>query len=105
MRPLQSDDDARNRSAHHLYVVDIDFALIGKSRRAVMMELAQRGIGTQVHYIPLYRQPYHRNIGRVEDFPGSERYYRGCLSLPMHTSLSDEDAERVMTAVREVVAC
>jgi dTDP-4-amino-4,6-dideoxygalactose transaminase len=105
LKPLQASEDARRRSAHHLYLVDIDFAGLGKSRRGVMSELRQRGIGSQVHYIPLYRQPIHRSLGRPEAFPSSERYYAGCLSIPLHPGLTDEDAERVVFALREVVAC
>jgi perosamine synthetase len=105
LRPLQASADARARSAHHLYIVDIDYAALGRSRRAVMTELRQRGIGTQVHYIPLYRQPFHRGLGRLQDFPGAERYYDGCLSLPLYAGLTDADAARVVSAVREVTSC
>jgi len=105
LKPLQASEDARLHSAHHLYLVDIDFAALGTSRREVMTELRRRGIGTQVHYIPLYRQPYHRDIGRPDDFPACERYYRRCLSIPLYPALSDDDAERVASALREVVMC
>jgi perosamine synthetase len=105
MRPMQSGADARRRSAHHLYVVEVDYAALRKSRRIVMAELRQRGIGTQVHYIPLYCQPFHQTLGRPQDFPGAESYYRGCLSLPLHAALTDADADQVVSAVREVVAC
>ncbi len=99
---VQSGDDARQRSAHHLYIVAIDYDRIGKSRRHVMTELAKRGIGTQVHYIPVYRQPYHRDLGPASDFPAADSYYRTCLSIPMHASLTEEDAGRVVQALREV---
>jgi len=105
VRPLQAKSDARQRSAHHLYVVDIDFAQLGKSRRTVMNELRERGVGTQVHYIPLYRQPFHRGLGQPKDFSSAERYYNGCLSLPLHAALTDADAARVVSAVREVFSC
>jgi dTDP-4-amino-4,6-dideoxygalactose transaminase len=101
---MQPSEDARRRSAHHLYVVDIDYSTFGQSRRVVMAELRQRGVGTQVHY-PLYRQPFHQALGRPQDFPNAERYYGGCLSLPLHAGLTDADAERVVLAVREVVSC
>jgi UDP-4-amino-4,6-dideoxy-N-acetyl-beta-L-altrosamine transaminase len=105
LRPLQATADARARSAHHLYIVDIDYSMIARSRRSVMADLKQRGIGTQVHYIPLYRQPFHRGLGRPQDFPSAERYYGGCLSLPLHAALTDADAQRVVSAVREAVSC
>jgi UDP-4-amino-4,6-dideoxy-N-acetyl-beta-L-altrosamine transaminase len=105
LRPLQASADARARSAHHLYTVDIDYSALGRSRRAVMAALRERGIGTQVHYVPLYRQPFHRGLGRPQDFPGAERYYAGCLSLPLHPGLTDGDAQRVVSVVREVISC
>jgi perosamine synthetase len=105
LRPLQASSDARARSAHHLYIVDIDYSALGRSRRAVMADLKQRGIGTQVHYIPLYRQPFHRGLGQPKDFPSAERYYNGCLSLPLHAALTDADAARVVSAVRKVFSC
>jgi perosamine synthetase len=105
MHPVQASGDARARSAHHLYIVDIDYLALGRSRRAVMADLKQRGIGTQVHYIPLYRQPFHRGLGQPKDFPSAERYYNGCLSLPLHAALTDADATRVVSAVREVFSC
>jgi len=105
LKPLQAGADARQRSSLHLYLVDIDFAALRKSRRTVMGELRQRGIGTQVHYIPLYRQPMHLSIGKPEQFPNAERYYRGCLSIPLYPSLTDENVERVVKTLREVVAC
>jgi perosamine synthetase len=104
LRPYQASADARARSAHHLYVVDINYSVLGRSRRALMTELRERGIGAQVHYIPLYRQPFHCRLGRPQDFPGAERYYAGCLSLPLHAALSDADAERVVSAVCEVAS-
>jgi dTDP-4-amino-4,6-dideoxygalactose transaminase len=68
----------------------------------VIADLKQRSIGTQVHYIPLYRQPFHRGLGQPPDFPGTEAYYEQCLTLPLHAALTDADAERVVSAVREV---
>ena len=70
-----------------------------------MARLKQCGIGTQVHYIPLYRQPFHFGLGRPQDFPSAERYYGGCLSLPLHAALTDADAKRVVSAVCEAVSC
>jgi UDP-4-amino-4,6-dideoxy-N-acetyl-beta-L-altrosamine transaminase len=104
LRPLQANADARSRSAHHLYIVDVGYPALARSRRAVIAALRERGIGTQVHYIPLYRHPFHRGLGRPQDFPGAESYYNGCLSLPLHAALTDADAERVVAAVREVVS-
>lgn len=91
-------------SSFHLYVVRIDFQGLGISRAAVMDALRARQIGTQVHYIPCYRHPYHAAAGwNPADFPNAEAYYAECLSLPMFPDLSDAEVDRVVDAVREVL--
>jgi UDP-4-amino-4,6-dideoxy-N-acetyl-beta-L-altrosamine transaminase len=87
----------------HLYVVLIDFPTIGMSREQVMAGLRARGIGTQVHYIPVHRQPYYR--GRYGDIalPGADAYYRRALSLPLFPAMSDDDVIRVTQALAQVL--
>lgn len=90
--------------ALHLFQVLIDFETAGLSRRQAMERLKARGIGTQVHYIPVHRQPYYRaRYGRVV-LPGADRFYRETLSLPLHPGLADEDVQRVATALGETLA-
>jgi len=89
-------------SCLHLYVLQIDYDKIGKSRKQVMEELKQKGIGTQVHYIPVNSQPYYtNNFGKYqkEDFPISDAYYNKCLSIPLFPKMTDDDAEYVIKAV------
>jgi UDP-4-amino-4,6-dideoxy-N-acetyl-beta-L-altrosamine transaminase len=104
VRPYHGGREARERSSHHLYLVDIDFKQLGKSRTTVIHELLRHGVGSQVHYLPVYRHPAHALPGLDCDaaFPGAERYYRGCLSLPLFQDLTDEEAGRVIAAVHEV---
>ena len=91
-------------SAFHLYVLKIDFGKINKTRTQVMEELKAKGIGTQVHYIPVHFLPYYReNFGFKEgDFPGAEHYYHQCLSIPLYPRMTDEDVRKVIEAVYEV---
>jgi len=100
----QSAPDQRARSAHHLYIVEFDFDLQRTTRTAVMGRLAQEGIGSQVHYMPVYHHPFHARRHRIDRaaFPHAERYYGGCLSLPLHPGLADEDVERVVAAVTRI---
>ena len=79
--------------AWHLFSLALDFDRIGKSRHQVMSELTGRGVGTQVHYIPLYRQPYYRNQFVLENFEGAEIYYKNTLSIPMYFGLADDDVK------------
>ena len=97
---------SKGRSAWHLYAVQIDFAAIGKSRAQVMKELLERGVGTQVHYIPVHLQTYYRDkYGYAPGkCPNAEALYERCLSLPLFPSMSDGDVAQVVDAVQEVVS-
>jgi UDP-4-amino-4,6-dideoxy-N-acetyl-beta-L-altrosamine transaminase len=101
IRPL-----ARTRPAlpaWHLYVARIDFARAGISRAHVMHALAERGIGTQVHYFPVHRQPYYAGRYDTPALPGAERYYERALSLPLSAAMTADDAERVVNALTAVL--
>ena len=82
----------------HLYAVFIDFAAIGLDRATVMRRLRAQGIGTQVHYIPVHRQPYYRRQTDIS-LPGAEAYYKGVLSLPLFIGMADEDVGSVVAAL------
>lgn len=82
--------------AYHLYVVRVE------NRRSTYERLREKGILAQVHYVPVHLQPYYRRLGfKPGDFPVSEGYYASALSLPMFPGLSDEDVDRVISAVLE----
>jgi dTDP-4-amino-4,6-dideoxygalactose transaminase len=68
-----------------------------------MRGLAKRGIGSQVHYIPLYRQPYYRCRYGDMSLPGAETYYARCLSMPLFADMSEADATRVAVALAEMI--
>jgi len=92
-------------SCFHLYVLQLNFAKIGKSRKQVMEELKEKGIGTQVHYIPVNSQPYYVNkYGEYnpDEYPVTESYYNKCLSIPLFPMMSDEDVEYVIKAILEL---
>lgn len=87
----------------HLYPVRIDFARLGLTRTKVMNALRDRGIGTQVHYIPLYKQPFYRQRYGQTALDGAERYYARTLSLPLYASLDADAPDRVVAALGEVL--
>jgi len=89
--------------ALHLFVALIDFEAAGRSRRQVMEALRTRGIGSQVHYIPVHQQPYYRaRYGEIA-LPGADAYYARCLSLPLFPGMSDTDPGRVVEALTAVL--
>jgi UDP-4-amino-4,6-dideoxy-N-acetyl-beta-L-altrosamine transaminase len=89
----------------HLYVLEIDFAALGITRTAFMQELRARGVGSQVHYIPVHLQPFYaQTYGyRPGLCPAAESYYARCLSLPLYPSMSSGEVARVITGVTELV--
>ncbi|MDY0873131.1 UDP-4-amino-4,6-dideoxy-N-acetyl-beta-L-altrosamine transaminase [Dongia rigui] len=95
----QAGDDA----ALHLYAVLIDFAAIGKSRAQVVAELKAKGVGTQVHYLPVHQQPYYRDLYGKLDLPGADSYYERQLSIPLYPDMTDHDVTRVVDALRGVL--
>jgi len=91
------------RIGYHLFVVQIDFERLGQSRSEVMTALAAQGVGSQVHYIPVPRQPWYRKTyGEPGRLPAADLYYERALSLPLFPAMSDEDVERVIAAVRDL---
>ena len=87
--------------ALHLALALIDFPRLGKDRARVMRELKARGVGTQVHYIPIPMMPaWKRDLSA---FPRAVAYYRRTLSLPCFPGMTDEDVDRVIEAVRETL--
>ena len=90
--------------AWHLSVALVDFARAGTTRSALMGKLKARGVGTQVHYIPVHRQPYYEGRYGAQDLPGAEVYYRNCLTLPLFVGMSEDDVARVCDALAELTA-
>jgi perosamine synthetase len=92
----------KSKSTWHLYVLRIDFQRLGKSRSSVMNKLREKGIGTQVHYIPVHLQPYYKKMGyKKGDYPVAEQYYKLCLSLPLFPGLSKKDIGLIISTIRE----
>lgn len=98
---LQPVEDAGHGDpAWHLFVVRIDFERAGVSRADLMRRLAEAGIGSQVHYIPVHRQPYYAARYPGTHLPGADAYYARCLSLPLFASMSEDDVARVCGALK-----
>ena len=94
---------AHSNPALHLLTVLIDFDGLGLTRRAVVEALKAKGVGTQVHYIPVHRQPYYVNRQGLADLPGADAWYARCLTLPLYPAMTDGDVERVVDALAEVL--
>lgn len=103
LQPAQR--DGRASSAHHIYPVLIDFSALGTTRTRFMMELRRRGIGTQVHYVPLHMHPYYQQLGiKFLSLSNAESYYRQALSLPLYYSLTDAQQDEIVVAIKDLLS-
>lgn len=94
-----------NRSAFHLYVVRLPREAAGARHRAVFDGLRARGIGVNVHYMPVHLHPYYRSLGfAAGQFPEAERHGATALSLPIYPTLREAEQDRVVSALRDTVA-
>jgi dTDP-4-amino-4,6-dideoxygalactose transaminase len=89
----------------HLYVLRLHLDALSIDRARFMKELAERKIGTSVHFIPLHLHPYYREMYgfKPEDFPVATREYQRALSLPIFSAMTDRDVDDVIEAVKSVV--
>ncbi|EOQ88049.1 UDP-4-keto-6-deoxy-N-acetylglucosamine 4-aminotransferase [Leptospira yanagawae serovar Saopaulo str. Sao Paulo = ATCC 700523] len=89
-------------SSYHLYVIKIDSFKCDKSHKEVFSDLRKRGIGVQLHYIPVHTQPYYQSLGfKNRSFPESEAYYSAAISLPVYFELKDSEQDKVVDTLRE----
>jgi dTDP-4-amino-4,6-dideoxygalactose transaminase len=100
--PFEADDCETN---FHLYVLLFDFESIGTDRAGFMRKMKERGIQTQVHYIPVHLQPYFRKILNTKwgDYPNAEHYYKKCLSIPLYPALNNNDIRLVIDTVTNII--
>jgi dTDP-4-amino-4,6-dideoxygalactose transaminase len=90
----------------HLFLLRLRPAELRIGRNEFMEELKKLGIGTSVHFIPLHLHPYYAQTYGYKpgDFPNAEDAYSRCLSLPLYPTLSDDEVERIIRAVEQVVS-
>jgi dTDP-4-amino-4,6-dideoxygalactose transaminase len=103
---LELPDDAPDGShAWHLYIIRLQLDRLAIDRAAVLAAMADLGIGTSVHFIPLHLQPfYQRALGaRPDDHPRATAAYRGAISLPLYPRMTEDDVDDVIEALRDVV--
>ncbi len=90
----------------HLYVIQLELEKLSIDRDAFIEKMAEKGIGTSVHFIPLHIHPYWRDrYGlKPEDFPVAYDCFRRAVSLPIYSKMTDGDVERVIQGVKEVLS-
>ena len=101
---LTQQQNLRAYSAMHLYVIRLQLKKLRRTRKEIFDDLRDKGIGVNVHYIPVHLQPYYQEKGFLPgDFPESERYYEEAISLPLYPLMTNEQQDVVASALREVL--
>jgi UDP-4-amino-4,6-dideoxy-N-acetyl-beta-L-altrosamine transaminase len=89
--------DRANYSGFHLYVVRLNLAEINASQKDIFERMRAAGIGVNLHYIPIYRQPYYAAMGfDPQEWPESERYYSEAITLPLYPGLTYQQQQEVV---------
>ncbi|MFZ0731076.1 MAG: DegT/DnrJ/EryC1/StrS family aminotransferase [Candidatus Sulfotelmatobacter sp.] len=104
---LQVPSVPQNRTTSwHLYILRLNLDRLRIDRNQFIQELAERGVSTSVHFIPLHLQPvYQRDFGyKAGDYPNAEREFRRSLSLPIYSGMRDQEIEYVISCVFDVAS-
>ncbi|MBN1532960.1 MAG: DegT/DnrJ/EryC1/StrS family aminotransferase [Spirochaetes bacterium] len=92
-------------SSWHLYPLRLNTEALSISRDRFIEELSERGIGTSVHYIPLYRFTAYRGMAAgPEDYPGTELAFGRSISLPIYPSMTDNETAYVIQSCIDIIA-
>ena len=92
------------KSSYHLYVVQVNFAKLNITKIDLFNKLRKKNIGIQLHYIPINKQPYYKELGYGSEYtPVMDKYYEECFSLPMYPLLSDEEQDYVIKLLFEIL--
>jgi UDP-4-amino-4,6-dideoxy-N-acetyl-beta-L-altrosamine transaminase len=90
-------------SGRHLYVVRLKLGG-GKTHRQIFAELREAGVGVNLHYIPVYRQPYYENLGFISGLcPEAEKYYQEAITLPLFPAMSEDQQDQVVAILTRVL--
>jgi dTDP-4-amino-4,6-dideoxygalactose transaminase len=98
-KPLNSDIHS-----WHLYVIRLnEKAKI--SRDDLIQKLADNGVGTSVHYVPLHRHPYWKDRYNLTNdaFPNADRAYLNMLSIPLFTAMTDEQQDHIIATLKDLL--
>jgi perosamine synthetase len=99
--PFQHED---GESSWHLYIIRLNLDLLTASRREIFEALQQQNIGVNVHYIPVYLQPYYQQLGYQKGIcPKAEKLYEEMITLPLFPAMSEEDVHDVIKAVKRTI--
>ena len=93
------------QSAFHLYPILLKLEALPQGRAGVFDAMREAEIGVNVHYIPVHLQPYYQKLGfKYGDFPNAEAYYAATMTLPLFSSMSDQQQDKVVAALTDILS-
>jgi len=96
-------DSYETKSAWHLYVLRLQGELVGR-KAEIFRKLREKGVGVQVHHIPVYLHPYYQNLGYQKGLcPQAEKFYESAISLPLYPSLSEDEQDEVIQVFCNII--
>ena len=100
--PVQS--NSSTLSAHHIFPIRVNYSELKISRARLMTSLKERGIGTQVHYVPIPLHPYYQKLGfGIEKIPEAMSYYHEALTIPLYPSLKQSQQRKVIVELSNLI--
>lgn len=91
-------------TSKHLYILRIDLEKVNVDRDTIFDALIAENIGVNVHYIPVYKHPYYREIGYQDNIcKNAEQLYKSIITLPLHVNMNEKDIRDVVNAVKKVI--
>jgi dTDP-4-amino-4,6-dideoxygalactose transaminase len=101
LTPYQYED---GYSGYHLYVIRLKLNEINKTQRQVYDTIYAAGVLVNLHYIPVYRQPYYERMGFTVGYcPQAEQYYAEAISIPLYPGLTETQQDQVVALIRKAV--
>ena len=103
--PLSTPEQSENTlSSFHLYIVRVDLKKLKNKKNKIFNLLRKKGIGVNVHYIPIHYHPFYQNLKFKKGYlPETEKYYEEALSLPIYPDLSFKDQKYIVNSLEEVL--
>ncbi|WKT77748.1 UDP-4-amino-4,6-dideoxy-N-acetyl-beta-L-altrosamine transaminase [Lysinibacillus fusiformis] len=92
------------KSGWHLYIIQLDQAVLNKTRKEIFNEMRTCNIGVHVHYIPVYWHPYYEQLGFSKGICNvAESWYEGALTLPIFPSMEKSDVNNVIEILKSTL--
>jgi dTDP-4-amino-4,6-dideoxygalactose transaminase len=91
-------------STYHLYIIKLKLKKINKSYDFIFKKIQSKGIGINLHYLPVHLHPLFRKMGfKSGDFPCSEKYSNCAISIPIYFGLKNKDQQKVIKIIKNVL--